>query len=574
MREKLNEGAHASKGGASSSSLFFSLPLDVVDLCKLCPRRGLPAARLRESGPRVPLARGFSIFEESRKKKTHADDADDDAPPPPKKKPPTHAKTRNKNSDARPLHPPAGAPPPAVRPLADLLSDYVSLKEAAAARVTLAREHPALREVLQAINGAAAVSAEAELRALRRAGDERRALREQREAEEAEEEGRHRRRVERLRERRRQEEALERELHESSGDRRRSFGSGKGGLSQVAAAALPPGMRSPPRRALRKRPPARRFDANAANNAAFTGEENGGFEGFGVVQQQHNQSRSRNHHNNVDLLDMPLSHDALLSLVQDDDATERLAESLAPRLAAIVDDPGFSFGSGGGASLGGGGRSGGGGAHGRSSGAFPSSSPAFRQHNQQGQQQTFQQQQQQHDWAAQLASDPAILQLLQPLVSGGGGVGVGVGVGGGAAAATANRGASAAAASMPPPPPRPPAAAAARPAAAAASHDAYAANTPVSQNPLLLQPNGGGGGNTNSRKRREGEEGEEREEASAAAAAKKGASPKVLPLPVPKKKQGTAAATAPAPAPAPAPPKASKVDEGQLDDFLDGLSYD
>ena len=78
------------------------------------------------------------------------------------------------NSDARPLLPPPGAPPPAVRPLADLLSDYVTLKEAAAARATLGCEHPALRELLRAIDGAAAVGAEAELRALRRAGDERR----------------------------------------------------------------------------------------------------------------------------------------------------------------------------------------------------------------------------------------------------------------------------------------------------------------------------------------------------------------------------------------------------------------
>ena len=114
---KVERGSPRNEGGRIVVVTFFSLPLDVVDLCKLCPRRGLPAAWLRESGPRFPLARGFSIFEESRKKKTHADDADDDAPPPKKKLPRAPKPATPAPSSLRPARlPPPSAPSPTCCP--------------------------------------------------------------------------------------------------------------------------------------------------------------------------------------------------------------------------------------------------------------------------------------------------------------------------------------------------------------------------------------------------------------------------------------------------------------------------
>lgn len=261
------------------------------------------------------------------------------------------------SSDARTLLAPLGHGPPPVRALSTLLTEYVALRGAARGRAALAAAHPVLGQVLSALDRAAGV-----------------------EGEEATVVGV----VES-----RQQAAVEpwrppapARAHPAASHASPSPAPSTSWQHATATHDATAALRSP-RRLLRKRQaPARRPappPPPPSHDCALD-----------------------------DLLDMPLNMDGLMSFLADDAAAERLAASLAPRLAA--------------AGVEGGGGSGGG---------------ADRAHHHRS------------SWAAALAADPEVATLLVPLVGGG------------------HAGSSARPplpppphhrpASMPPPPPRPPA---------------------------------------------------------------------------------------------------------------------
>ena len=193
--------------------------------------------------------------------------------------PPTH-------SDAKQLLSSIGATPPRVKPLADVVAEYVALVAGARARATLAAAHPALATVLASIDGAAgAPPVPEDVFGVRQVG-------------------------------------------------------GGGGAGPPSPPPPPPplphdhddpaALRSP-RRALRKRPPARYVPPS----------QHAGLDPVPSLPWHRTDALTcppLDGAASIDLLlDAPLSADALLALLADDDAAARFAASLAPRLAAATE---------------------------------------------------------------------------------------------------------------------------------------------------------------------------------------------------------------------------------------------